>query len=223
MGTFLQNSDATMDGIYTSYAHIFLYLDISVTLPESICLRHIDSESIHPIDYEHIPFRCRKFHEHGHLFCEFPLNSKMSPTNHTDKMNDDGFTKASSQRNHGKKDLAPNPTPNAPTLNTFSILTQLDPQENMDLIVRMDESEKNQTANMEPQTIPLHDHPQTLKSTMSQAEFLALTVTEDQVMNEDGETLKVDDMELGEMDLPALSEAVKKLKLIISRFTNWIF
>ena len=35
-------------------------------------------------------------------------------------------------------------------------------------------------------------------------------MAEDQVMNEDGETPKVDDMELGELDLPALSEAVKK-------------
>jgi len=27
------------------------------------------------IDYEHIPFRCRKCHEHDHLFGDFPQNA----------------------------------------------------------------------------------------------------------------------------------------------------
>jgi len=26
------------------------------------------------MDYEHIPFRCRRCHEYGHLFKQFPLN-----------------------------------------------------------------------------------------------------------------------------------------------------
>ena len=45
---------------------------------------------------------------------------------------------------------------------------------------------------------------------MSQVEVLSLTTAKDQVMDEDGETLEVDDMELGKLYLPALSEAVKK-------------
>jgi len=28
--------------------------------------------------YEHIPFHCRKFHEHGHLFYVCPLNAQNS-------------------------------------------------------------------------------------------------------------------------------------------------
>jgi hypothetical protein len=27
------------------------------------------------LDYEHIPFHCRKCHEHNHLFQECPLNN----------------------------------------------------------------------------------------------------------------------------------------------------
>jgi hypothetical protein len=39
-------------------------------------LEYQDEDWIQTIDYEHIPFRCRKFHEHGHLFRDFPLNSQ---------------------------------------------------------------------------------------------------------------------------------------------------
>ena len=58
----------------TSYARICVYIPIVKPLPDVICLTHEDSDWIQPLDYEHVPFRCCKFHEHGHLYKDFPLN-----------------------------------------------------------------------------------------------------------------------------------------------------
>jgi hypothetical protein len=50
-------------------------------LPEAISLEFRDEEWIQSIDYEKIPCRCRRCHEHGHLFREFPLNKKQEAEN----------------------------------------------------------------------------------------------------------------------------------------------
>jgi hypothetical protein len=49
-------------------------MNISKALPGSVTLEYKDEEWVQTIDYEHIPFHCRKYHEHGHLFRECPLN-----------------------------------------------------------------------------------------------------------------------------------------------------
>jgi hypothetical protein len=51
-------------------------MDVLGALPEAISLEFRDEEWIQNIDYEQIPFRCRRCHEHGHLIREFPLNKK---------------------------------------------------------------------------------------------------------------------------------------------------
>lgn len=51
-----------------SYAHIYVYLDISNDLPTNIKLSWHDEDWIQDIDYKHIPFCYRRCHEHGHLF-----------------------------------------------------------------------------------------------------------------------------------------------------------
>jgi hypothetical protein len=50
-------------------------MNISKTLLGTITSEYQYEEWAQTIDYEHIPFRCRKCHEHGHLFRDFPLNS----------------------------------------------------------------------------------------------------------------------------------------------------
>ena len=42
-------------------------MDVLRTLLEDISLEFRDEEWIQSIDYKNIPFRCRIFHEHGHL------------------------------------------------------------------------------------------------------------------------------------------------------------
>jgi hypothetical protein len=51
-------------------------MDISKALPSSVTIEYQDEDWKQTIDYEHIPFCCRKCHEHGHLFCDFPLNAQ---------------------------------------------------------------------------------------------------------------------------------------------------
>jgi hypothetical protein len=72
----VKTSEATLKGRYTSYARICIEMDVSRALPEAISLEFRDEEWIQSINYEKIPFRCRRFHEHGHLFRECPLNKK---------------------------------------------------------------------------------------------------------------------------------------------------
>jgi len=45
-----------------------VYIDVSGALLEAIKIIFRDEVWIQSIDYEHIPFQCGKFHEHGHLF-----------------------------------------------------------------------------------------------------------------------------------------------------------
>ena len=55
-----------------SYARIFVYMHIAKALLYAIFLTHEDCDWIYPLDYDPIPFRCRKCHEHGHLFGDSP-------------------------------------------------------------------------------------------------------------------------------------------------------
>lgn len=77
---------------YTSYAQICVYMNISKPLPSSINIEFHDEEWTQTIDYEHIPFRCQKFHEHGHLFSDCPLNAAQGVIVGASEKPKDGFT-----------------------------------------------------------------------------------------------------------------------------------
>ena len=61
-------------GIYTTYARICVFMNVSKPIMESICLSDEYSEWVQTLDYEHIPFHYHNCHENGHLFRDFPLN-----------------------------------------------------------------------------------------------------------------------------------------------------
>ena len=73
---FIKVSEKTRQRKYISYARICIYLDISRDLPDGIELTWEDEEWFQAIDYEQIHFRCRRCHEHGHLFKDFPQNKR---------------------------------------------------------------------------------------------------------------------------------------------------
>jgi hypothetical protein len=75
LGKYVKSSEATIQRKYTSYARTCVYMNISKALPRTITLEYQDEEWAQTIDYEHIPFRIQKFHEHGHLFIDYPLNT----------------------------------------------------------------------------------------------------------------------------------------------------
>jgi hypothetical protein len=81
LGIYVKSSEATKQRRYTSYARICVYMNISKALPGSVTLEYQDEDWIQTIDYEHIPFHCRKCHEHGHVFQDFPLNALDATTN----------------------------------------------------------------------------------------------------------------------------------------------
>jgi hypothetical protein len=56
-------------------------MDVLGALLEATILEFMDEEWIQRIDYEKIPFRCTRCHEHGHLFIKFPLNKKQEDEN----------------------------------------------------------------------------------------------------------------------------------------------
>jgi len=49
-------------------------MNIADLIPYTVELEYHEEVWQETIDYEHIPFRCRRCHECGHLFKEFPLN-----------------------------------------------------------------------------------------------------------------------------------------------------
>lgn len=70
IGEYIKLLEGTRNGYYVSYARIYIYLDVSGVLPDTIKLVFKDEVWLHNIDYEHIPFSCKKCHENGHLFKE---------------------------------------------------------------------------------------------------------------------------------------------------------
>ena len=86
LGRFVKVSEATRREKYTSFARICVEMDLSIALWNEGILEVFYEEWIQIVDYEHT-FRCRKCHEHGHLFRDFPL-SKRENKNKTDTMKD---------------------------------------------------------------------------------------------------------------------------------------
>lgn len=101
---------------YASYARICVYMDLKQPLPDKMRLFHEDHDWIQVIDYEHVPFRCRKCHVIGHLFRDCPLNIKPSNQTTQAQQSQDGYTKVPNRRRGNKK--AANPPKRNPEGNT---------------------------------------------------------------------------------------------------------
>jgi hypothetical protein len=98
-------------------------MDISKALPGSITLEYQDEEWNQTIDYEHIPFRCRKCHEHGHLFRDCPLNA--SAPKQAEVKQKDGFTSVTGRRKNPTKKQNQSSAARTPSKNSFEALNQL--------------------------------------------------------------------------------------------------
>jgi len=58
-----------------------------------VVLEVYDEEWVQAVDYEHVPFRCRKCHEHGHLFRDCPQNKRKENPRANIHKDPEGFTK----------------------------------------------------------------------------------------------------------------------------------
>jgi len=129
LGTFIKVATETKTRKYTSYARICVQMHLTKALVDSVSLFHDDFEWTQPLDYEHIPFRCRKCHEHGHLFRDCPLNAQSKASSHDLNKDSDGFTKIPIRRRHTKKNHAASDQAfKMDPQNRFSILTLHDQQ-----------------------------------------------------------------------------------------------
>ena len=131
LGTFIKASEETKTRRYTSTAWICVQMHLTKALADSVNLFHDDFQLIQSLDYEHIPFRYRKCHEHGHLFRDSPLNLQSKPPVNDLSKDSEGFTKIPNCRRHAKKStIAPDSSKKLDSPNRFTILTSHDPSEN---------------------------------------------------------------------------------------------
>ena len=131
LGVFIKVAEETKTRRYTSYARICVQMHLTRALADSISLFHDDFEWIQPLDYEHIPFRCWKCHEHGHIFRDCPLNSQPKSFANESSKDSKGFIKIPNHRRHAKKNHTALESPKNPVpQNRFIILSSPNPEEN---------------------------------------------------------------------------------------------
>lgn len=70
---------------------------------DEVILEVYDEEWVEKVDYEHIPFRCRKFHENGNLLRDFPLSKVEIKRNPNIMKEIEGFHKVAHKGRNGKK------------------------------------------------------------------------------------------------------------------------
>jgi hypothetical protein len=146
IGIYVKSSEATKQWRYTSYARICVYLNIAKPLPGSITLEYHDEDWSQTIDYEHIPFRCRKCHEHGHLFRECPLNMVHKEGNPDTGKDKEGFVQTAGRRRQGNRKQATQVSKDPSTSNKFAILQ---------------DQPENPLTDANPHEPSLHNEPQT--------------------------------------------------------------
>ena len=78
-------------------------MDLSGALPDEVILEFFYEEWVQTIDYEHIPFRCRSCHEHGHLFRDFPLSKIVNKSKATTMKDTESFQKVGYIGKGGKR------------------------------------------------------------------------------------------------------------------------
>lgn len=78
-------------------------MDLSGALPEEIILEVYDEELVRTVEYEHIPFRCYKFHEHSHLFRDYSTNNMEGNGKTPLDRDHEGFTKVGGRGKGGKQ------------------------------------------------------------------------------------------------------------------------
>jgi len=100
-------------------------MNISKSLPGSLNLEYRDEEWLQAINYDHIPFWCRKFHEHGHLFMDFPLTILLHIVEEDNRKKKEVFTEVQGQKIPNTQNLGLGKGKNPSTSSSFDILSKI--------------------------------------------------------------------------------------------------
>jgi len=133
LGDFVKVAEETKLCRYMSYARICVYMDVKKALLDTVSFFHEDIEWIQVIDYEHVPFRCRKCHDIWHIYRDFPLNKKPPSQDSLENQMPDVLTKVTNHmRGHKKPTVNPKTNPvnvTKPSMrNSFEALEKMDLQ-----------------------------------------------------------------------------------------------
>jgi len=115
-------------------------MDISKALPGSVTLAYQDEDWNQTMDYEHIPFCCKKCHEHGRLFHDYPLNVQ-NPKEGEGKQKE-GYTIVIGRKKQPPRKQNQESTQKIPTTNSFDILNQLPEEEEVGNLHKKDNQDK---------------------------------------------------------------------------------
>ena len=100
-------------------------MDLLGALPDEVILEVYDEEWVQTVDYEHIPFRCRRCHEHGHHFKDFPLNKIENKSKATTMNDTESFHKVNHKGKGGKRGPKQHQTEGQQgSLNKFHVLEE---------------------------------------------------------------------------------------------------
>lgn len=155
LGAFIKVVEETKSRRYTSYTRICVHMHLAKELTDAVSLFHDDFEWIQTTDYGHVPFRCRKCHEHGHLFRDCPLNLQSKVPATKASKDAEGFTRVSSRRKHAKKPpIAPEAPKKPETRNSFETLSSQTNLEDHAFIPPSDPSPSTQVPPPNPSASP---------------------------------------------------------------------
>jgi hypothetical protein len=171
-------------------------MNISKALPGAVTLEYQDEDWLQTLDYEHIPFRCRRCHEHGHLFRDCPLLKQNASAKESKQT--DGFTTVTAKRRNPAKKHPGDPKSNLATKNPYEILEQLPEEEEVQNPHKQPQQPQKENMHPNPQNPP----PQNQESHM-----------EDREEGEGDTPMILDDRELAGIDLEKLEEAIDQKNL----------
>jgi hypothetical protein len=174
-------------------------MNISKALPGTVTLEYQDEEWAQTIDYENIPFRCRKCHEHGHLFRDFPLNAPPPPPppkKETEEKPKEGFTQVHNRRRQVKKKPSTNNDKKNPNNNSFEALNHLPEEEEVE--------NPHKAAGKEPNKHKEDQQSQEYQTPSNQAYPQIHLVSGKELEREEDTLMEMDEQDLAEIDLDKL-------------------
>ena len=143
-------------------------MDLFGALLDEVILEVFDEEWVQTLDYEHIPFRSRKCHEHGNLFRECPLNKTENGSKVTVGKDTESFHKVGNRGRGGKRLQKKNHTEGQQASpNRYKVLEEEEEVTKVDQVMEGSPGEKEKEENREK----IHDNNQQNETMLSNIEL----------------------------------------------------